>query len=64
MYRILDDDETARLMDRYMRAAVQEHFPELYPMLAEKYPELYGPDSLAKIKRDYPDLFPASKEQA
>lgn len=49
--------ELIRLVDRAMRAAIEEKFPDLYPVLAEKYPDLYGPDSLARIKRDFPALF-------
>lgn len=49
--------ELVRLVDRSMRAAIEEQDPDLYRALAEKYPDQYGPDSLVRIKRDFPGLF-------
>ena len=51
------DPEIVRRVDRVIRRAIEETFPEMLPALAAKYPVQFGPDSLERIKFEYPEFF-------
>jgi hypothetical protein len=51
------DAEVVRQIDRAMRRAIEETFPEMLPALAAKYPVQFGPDSLERIRFEFPEFF-------
>lgn len=50
--------EINRHVGSVMRRLVEAKDPELYRQLAEQDPLLYGPDSLDRIKWEFPQFFP------
>jgi hypothetical protein len=54
---LMEQAQLIRIVDAAMRRYVEKMCPDLYPTLAQKYPELYGPDSLDRIKQHFPQFF-------
>lgn len=57
------DARVSRKLNATIRRYVEATDPALYRTLAKEHPLLYGPDSLQRIKAEFPELFggPTSK---